>query len=125
LPSTTFERLYEEYGDYLWRSLRLLGVPRHLLEDACQDSLVIIHRQLPSFEGRSTIKTCIWGIAEHVAANSHRTQRRKSAPLQPLSELSEPAVAAHGDAVEAAEVMQRFCASLDDEGRALFVLALF
>lgn len=125
IASASFERLYEEYGDYLWRSLRLLGVPTHLLEDACQDSLVIIHRQLPSFEGRSTIKTWIWGIAERVAANARRTQRRKTAPLEPLSALHEPSVVAHVEAIEAAEAIERFCASLDDQSRALFVLAIF
>jgi RNA polymerase sigma-70 factor (ECF subfamily) len=48
-----FERVYQENFDFVWRSLRLLGVPDAAAEDAAQDTFSVVARQLSQFEGRS------------------------------------------------------------------------
>jgi len=127
--AVSFPELYECHFDFVWRSLRLLGVSDEALEDAAQDTFSVVHRQLSSFEGRSALRTWLFAILYRVAANYRRTRRRKHSRLIPLDDAAgaagtEPAPDAHAEAVEAARVIERFCAGLAPARRALFVLAV-
>jgi RNA polymerase sigma-70 factor (ECF subfamily) len=125
-PQLDFEELYEAQVDFVWRSLRLLGIPPESLEDAAQDTFGVISRQLARFEGRSSVRTWIFAIVQRVASNHRRTRARKLAPLTPFTDRpgQEPTPHAHAEATEAAALVERFCADLDAERRAIFVLAL-
>jgi len=126
-PSISFEDIYERYFEFVWRSLRMLGVARVSLDDAVQDVFGTILRQLPRFEGRSSLRTWVFGIAQYTAANHRRSVRRKSAPLEPLSEgmpSDEPGPHAHAEAKQLADVICRFCDELDEGRRAVFVLGV-
>jgi RNA polymerase sigma-70 factor (ECF subfamily) len=126
-PSVPFEEVYERYFEFVWRSLRMLGVSRASLDDAVQDVFGTIARQLPRFEGRSSLRTWVFGIAQYTASNHRRSTRRKSAPLEPLDEgmvSDEPGPHAHAEAKQLADVIFRFCEELDEGRRAVFVLGL-
>jgi len=126
-PSIPFEDVYERYFEFVWRSLRMLGVARVSLDDAVQDVFGTISRQLPRFEGRSSLRTWVFGITQHTAANHRRSMRRKSAPLRPLDEglvSDEPGPHAHAEAKQLAGVIFRFCEELDEGRRTVFVLGL-
>jgi RNA polymerase sigma-70 factor (ECF subfamily) len=122
-----FDDVYEAHFDFVWRSLRLLGVPAEAVEDATQDSFSVVSRQLATFEGRSSLRTWLFAILQRVAANHRRTARRKLHRLEPLVEgLAAPGPTAHAraEAAETIDLIQSFCDSLDLERRAVFVLAL-
>jgi RNA polymerase sigma-70 factor (ECF subfamily) len=106
--------------------LRLLGVADEVVEDALQDTFSVVSRQLDQFEGRSSLRTWIFAILHRVAANYRRTRQRKHVPLAPLEEMAsgDPAPDAHAEALEAARSIERFCARLGPQRRALFVLAV-
>src|SRR5687768_12204599 len=72
-----FDEVYAENFPFVWRCLRALGVPQALLDDATQDVFVVVHRQLDAFEGRSSVRTWLYGIARKVAFNHRRRQQRK------------------------------------------------
>ncbi|MEY4548529.1 MAG: hypothetical protein RL685_4724 [Pseudomonadota bacterium] len=121
-----FDAVYEEHFDFVWRSLRLLGIPTESLEDAVQDTFSVVARQLGTFEGRSQLNTWLFQILRRVAANYRRTYRRKGSQLTALEEApsQEPTPHAHVEAVEVARVVDRFCSGLSPEARELFVLAV-
>ncbi len=122
-----FASAYAEHFAFVWRTLRLLGVSDHALEDAAQDVFGIAYRRLSEFEGRAQMGTWLFAIARRVAANFHRRQRRKLSRLEPLtgSEVSgQPTPLAEVEARRTADAMVAFCQTLDEERRALFVLAL-
>jgi RNA polymerase sigma-70 factor, ECF subfamily len=122
-----FEDVYARHFDFVWRSLRLLGVPAEVVEDATQDTFSVVSRQLARFEGRSSLRTWLFAILQRVAANHRRTARRKLQRLEPLQEgLAAPGPTAHAraEAAEAIDLIQSFCDTLDLERRAVFVLAL-
>jgi len=126
-PSIPFKDVYERYFEFVWRSLRLLGVARFALDDAVQDVFGAIARQLPRFEGRSSLRTWVFGIAEYTAANHRRSARRKSAPLEPLNDdlaSDEPGPHAHAEARQLKDVIFHFCEELDAGRRAVFVLGV-
>lgn len=123
-----FEEVYERYFEFVWRSLRLLGVARESLDDAVQDTFGVIARQLPHFEGRSSLRTWVYGIAQRVASNHRRGYRRKAAALEPLEHHAlpsqEPDAHSRAEAREAADLIERFCAELEPDRRTLFVLGV-
>jgi len=44
--------IYDQHVDFVWRSLRRLGVPDRLVDDAVQDVFIVVHRRLAEFEYR-------------------------------------------------------------------------
>src|SRR5512145_1582102 len=63
----SFDETYERYFDFVWRSLRRLGVPHSALDDATQEVFLVVHRRLQEFAGRSSLKTWLFGITWNVA----------------------------------------------------------
>ena len=72
-----FSALYEEYFDFVWRSLRRLGVREADVTDVAQGVFLTIHKRLPTFEGRSRLSTWIFGICLRGASDY-----RRSAPVR-------------------------------------------
>jgi RNA polymerase sigma-70 factor (ECF subfamily) len=118
------EALYDEHFEFVWRSLRRLGVRPFQLEDAVQDVFVVVQRRLSGFEFRSSIRTWLFGIALRVA-KAHR--RRPGPPTVELleDELVGMSTDPHEAALEteAAILVQRVLDGLSEERRAVFVLA--
>jgi RNA polymerase sigma-70 factor (ECF subfamily) len=118
--------IYERHFDFVWRSLRRLGVGASDLEDATQEVFLVVHRRLEDFEHRSAIKTWIFGIALRIAkVYRHKAARRRTlvsedkALLVCTSDSPEQA-SAH---TQAAEQVQVLLDELDDDKRAVFILA--
>jgi RNA polymerase sigma-70 factor (ECF subfamily) len=118
----SFEETYERYFDFVWLSLRRLGVAPALLDDAAQDVFVVVHRRLHEFEYRSELKTWLFAIALRTA----RSYRRQppSIPAEGLEQMPAGGPTPH-DAlaqVEALRVMDAILAEMDEERRVLFIL---
>src|SRR3954467_13153582 len=73
----TLEEIYEKHADFVWRTLRRLGVPENDLGDAMQGVFLTAHRALAQFEGRSSITTWLFTVCRSVAR-----ERRNSAHLR-------------------------------------------
>jgi RNA polymerase sigma-70 factor, ECF subfamily len=118
--------LYDRYFDFVWRSLRRLGVSSSDLEDAAQDVFVVVHRRINSFEHRCTAKTWIFGIALRVA-KAYRRQgaRRRVCTLEEdvLLVCSRGTPEETRAQMQAAEQVQLLLDELDEDKRAVFVLA--
>lgn len=118
------EAIYDEYFDFVWRSLRRLGVAAGLLDDALQDVFLVVHRRLAEFEQRSSLKTWLFGICLRVASDYAR--RGRSRPV--LAELGELADALALDPLEqaarseAVAFLDRQLDALDPDKRAVFIL---
>lgn len=121
----TFEEAYEQLFDFVWRSLRRLGVPPAAVDDALQDVFVVVHRRLAEFEGRSSLKTWVFGIALRVARDHQRTARRKGGhePLDPRIPDESPGPVESLARAEAMRELDRILATLDEDKRTVFILA--
>ena len=120
-----FARVYEQHFAFVWRSLLRLGGAEASAEDAAQDVFVVVHRQLGRFAQRSSLKTWLFGIAINVARDHRRTVRRKGGS-EALDDLPvEPSTGAERETsrLAAAQLLDRALDALDDEKRAVFVLA--
>jgi RNA polymerase sigma-70 factor (ECF subfamily) len=121
--TATWEELYEEHFDFVWRSLRRLGVPTSGLDDAAQEVFLVVFRRASNFEGRSTLKTWLFGIAYNVARHSSRSGFRRE---EPLSDHVASAATNQEEAMSRAEAVRALYEvldGLDAEKRAVFVMA--
>jgi RNA polymerase sigma-70 factor, ECF subfamily len=126
-----FEQLYAQHVDFVWRNLRRLGVPDAQVDDAVQEVFLVLHRRRTEFEGRASLRTWLFRILLRVAADQRRSARRKS-PLAwwrgeaiDVETVPDPAASPHEETArrEAAAALHRLLAGLDDDKRAVFVLA--
>lgn len=117
-------RLYREHFADVWIAVRRLGVPDASLEDAVHDVFMVVHRRREDFEGRSTIRTWLLGIARRIAfryrRTAARTERRHRAlqTVVPVELDPETQVARR----EGLAALHRFLESLDRRQRDAFVL---
>ena len=54
-----------------------MGISRADVGDAMQDVFLVVHRELPNFEGRSALGTWLFTICRTVAAKRRRQYRRE------------------------------------------------
>lgn len=118
-----FEDVYEAHFDFVWRAVRRLGVPEASVEDAVQDVFVVVHRRAAEFEGRSSVKTWLFGIVVHVA-RAYRRRRVLDALDDPDQVVDPSGRSPHADAeaAEAKRVLHQILDALDDDRREVFVL---
>jgi RNA polymerase sigma-70 factor (ECF subfamily) len=127
--SADFETIYREHFRFVWRTAKRLGVDRAWLDDAVQDTFVVVHRRLSDFHGHSSVKTWLYGIVRRVVADHRRGVRRKHSKAAPMEDASEPTASVDPDpeaSMEQADkvrLLHRLLGELDDEKREVFVLA--
>jgi RNA polymerase sigma-70 factor, ECF subfamily len=84
-----FDELLSRHRDALFRFTRWsLGAARDEAEDITQDVLVEIYRSLPRFEGRSRLRTWMFGLARNVCRQRRRARLRASSNPTRSVELS-------------------------------------
>jgi RNA polymerase sigma-70 factor (ECF subfamily) len=120
----TIADVFREFAPFAWRALRRLGVDEADIEDVCQDVFLVAHRKIPSFEGRSSIRTWIYGICVRTASGYRKRRRTRATttsaatPEASIAQKQDDEVAAR----EARAVLDRILDELDDDKRAVFVL---
>jgi RNA polymerase sigma-70 factor (ECF subfamily) len=121
-----FDAIYSAYFGFVWRSLRGLGVAPALLDDASHDVFIVVHRRLGDVDREEGVRSWLYAIVGHVAANYRRSQRRRAA--SPLLETTLPSQAPspHEQLAdrEAAAFITDFVTTLDSKKRDVFVLAM-
>ena len=70
-----FPTIYDRYFALVWRLAANSRVPQSHLDDVVQETFLVIHRKLPSFEGRSSLRTWIAAITRNTAAEFVRRKR--------------------------------------------------
>ena len=127
----SFEAIYDAHVDFVWRSARRLGVRDEAADDVVQRVFLVVHRRLPEFEGRSTLKTWLFSILLNAVRDHRRSLRRKSPhwqsePTDPDA-LADTTVTGNPDVAferaEASRIIDALLDTLDEEKRAVFVMA--
>jgi RNA polymerase sigma-70 factor (ECF subfamily) len=110
MTPSEFRQLFAEQVGFVWRVLERHGVPQRELEDGCQEVFFVVFRRLAEFQGRSSLKTWIYGIAVRVAVGMRRKAYRRRELLV--------------DGPESATGAEPFDAVAENEARALLMAAL-
>jgi RNA polymerase sigma-70 factor (ECF subfamily) len=130
-PAPSFAELFDAHFIFVWRTARRLGIPESSLDDVVQETFMVAYRRREEFEGRSSVKTWLFGIAFNVV----RAHRREVGLKYPAAlhaeqradpgELADGADGPHESAArrEAARFVDRFLENLNEDQRDVFVLA--
>jgi RNA polymerase sigma-70 factor (ECF subfamily) len=116
--------VFRELAPFVWRALRRLGVAERDVEDVCQEVFMVVHRKIGEFEGRSTMRTWLYGIAIRVASDYRkRSHVRREVVTDELPDAvsgDDP----HDEAArrEARARLDWILDQLDEDKRAVFVL---
>jgi RNA polymerase sigma-70 factor, ECF subfamily len=133
-PAPTFEQVYDEHAEFVWRSVRRLGLDASAADDALQLVFLVVHRRLGEFEGASSMRTWLFGIVLRVVREHRRSLKRKSPYLRnddtaedELGRVTDATTRANPEQAlsqrEASEIINKLLDTLDDDKREIFVMA--
>ncbi len=126
-PDPEFRAIYDAHFDFVWCSLRRLGVREADVLDLAQKVFLIAHFKLPEFEGRSRLTTWLFGICQRVASDYRRSAAFRREVATDSAEMDLLGTS-HDEAARGAESDQRarFAESLlnklPEQQRVVFVL---
>jgi RNA polymerase sigma-70 factor (ECF subfamily) len=124
LPTPAFPGLFEEQFDYVWNSLRRLGVPERDCEDLTHDVFVAVHRRLADYDPSRPLKPWLFGFAFRQASDYRRTGKnaREEPRGAPEAASSRPNAEEEAMANETRALVVEALGALDEDRRAVFVL---
>jgi RNA polymerase sigma-70 factor (ECF subfamily) len=121
-----FATIYDRHFAFVWRLAANCRVPQSHLDDVVQEIFLVIHRKLPGFEGRSSLRTWIASITRFTSKEFLRRKRHQilgsevdpdasaSTSMTPVEQL---------EAVAAAQLLDKILDELPEEQRDAFILA--
>lgn len=113
--------LYRVHFQFVWRSLRRLGVRPSSLEDAVQDVFLVAHRKLHAFDGRSSHRAWLFAIAVRAAAEHRRRDARLH--LDPDAQVATAHLEKTLELRQQIDLLDRVLETLPDDQRVVFVMA--
>jgi RNA polymerase sigma-70 factor (ECF subfamily) len=129
--SLAFADVYRNNFSFVWRSVRCLGVRPPAMDDVVQEIFIAVHRGLPAFAGRSSVRTWVSGIVLNVVRHHRRSLVRKSPHELSREPPADPEALRATDAnphqaaelAEGTRLLQQLLDELDYDKREVLVLA--
>lgn len=110
--------VYDREVDFVWRTIRRLGVPDADVPDAVHDVFAVVVRRWADYDPSRPLRGWLFGIARRVAAS---TRRRLPRIPERTSELPEPGASPESQAASR-ELLVTLLDCLDDDKRVAFIL---
>lgn len=126
-PRPDFWEIYESAGDYVWLSLRRLGVADADLDDLTHDVFVKAFRGFESYDPDRPVRPWLFGIAMRLAMDyreraSYRVRRAPALELEQRSNLEAPEPEGRLSAAETRDLLFRALDHLSFDRRSVLVL---
>lgn len=123
-PDAAFTRIFREHATFVWRSLRRLGLDGPAAEDGTQEVFCVVHRRLPEFDPRGSVRAWLFAIARRVASHDRRARSRRENRLREVAGPATPRSPEESAArYEAAALVVEVLAQMDEPHRLVFSLA--
>jgi RNA polymerase sigma-70 factor, ECF subfamily len=87
-----FLSIYRDCFEFVWSSVRRLGVSPAALDDIVQEVFIVVHSRLHTLQQPEALRSWIYGIVRRRVLEYHRTQRVRGAlGSTPADEFDMPA----------------------------------
>jgi len=118
-----FRALFEEGFDYIWNTLRRLGIPPCDLEDVTHDVLLDVYRKIELYDPVRPLRPWLFAFAFRVASDFRRRAQRRRESIGEIEHvdgapLADERLASRQDRLLVAAALEK----LDLDQRAVFVL---
>jgi len=119
-----FAALYARELDFVWRSVRRLGVPARDRADVTHDVFVTVFRNLWKYDASRELRPWLFGVTMRVVSDHLRLARNRHETLDPPPEVRDraPGPDEHALTRERWRLVDRALASIDLPHRAVLVL---
>lgn len=125
-PSQQFDftSVFDTHFDYVWFTLRRLGVPPRDLDDVAHDVFLLVYQNLHKYDAARPLRPWLFGFAYRVAADYRRLARHRVETLDAITEAVDVAPSAVDRAAsrQALDVVWTALEQLHLDQRAVFVL---
>jgi RNA polymerase sigma-70 factor (ECF subfamily) len=116
--------VFSAHAEFVWRSLRRLGVPAADVDDALQEVFLVVHRRIAEYEDRGFMRAWLFSIARQVSSHYHRGVKRTEARHRGLViSATAPDLEEIVALREAERVVTAFLDQLDEAQRLVFFLS--
>jgi RNA polymerase sigma-70 factor, ECF subfamily len=120
-----FEAIYQQYFDFVWSSVKRLGVGSDSMDDVVQEVFIVVHSRLHTLQQPESLRSWLYGIVRRTVSGYRRSNRAKlsrealvaadSAPLEPTPlELTER--------VGELKLLAKLLSGIDEAKREVFLL---
>ncbi|HVH42111.1 MAG TPA: sigma-70 family RNA polymerase sigma factor [Labilithrix sp.] len=120
-----YARIVQQQFDFVWRSLRGLGVPSDRVDDAAQNVFLLLHRHLADVDP-SKERPYLFSVARGVASNERRMRARAAdaVPSEVLEAIADTTAGPEAalEKKQARRLLDAALDALDDDLRVVFML---
>jgi RNA polymerase sigma-70 factor, ECF subfamily len=122
-----FREVYQRYFDFVWSSVKHLGIGTESIDDVVQEVFIVIHAKLHTVQQPESLRSWIYGVTRRTVSGHRRS--RKVQGVSSSSDRLEDAPALAGTPLDAAEqnaqlaVLSSLLAEIDEPKREVFFLA--
>lgn len=119
-----FERIFDAEYDYVYCSLRRLGVQERDLEDVAHDVFVTVYANLGRYDAARPLRPWLFAFAFRLASDYRRLARHRTTLGVETEAVTAPGRSAEDAAMdrEAAGIVERALEAMPIEQRAVFVM---
>jgi RNA polymerase sigma-70 factor (ECF subfamily) len=123
-PVPDLAGVFQQEFQYVWRTVRRLGVHERDLEDVTHEVFLRVQAQLPLFDSTRPLRAWLFGIALGVAANYRRLARHRVDLLESCGEIADDAQSPHEEleGIEKSRSVRAALRSVPLDQRAVLVL---
>jgi RNA polymerase sigma-70 factor (ECF subfamily) len=122
-----FREVYEQNFEMVWRYATFHGVPPMHLDDVVQEVFIVVHGRMETFEGRSSLRGWVMGVAHNVVRDYLRKRANRPAGDHLESDTQIQLVGdSPAEAVEkkrAALLLDEILSKMNDAQREVFILS--
>ena len=72
---SSFESIYRHYFDFVWSSVRRLGVSPAAADDVVQEIFIVIHSRVHTLEKPDALRSWIYSVVRRTVSSYHRSKR--------------------------------------------------
>jgi RNA polymerase sigma-70 factor (ECF subfamily) len=123
----TFAEFYDAHASFVLRNVRRLVGADGPVDDLVQEVFLAVAQRLGEFQGRSTMRTWVYGILRNIVGTHWRSVgrggRRDSVDLEILPDAKGTGPDASMEKAQAFQVLHELLVKMDEAKRDVFVLA--
>jgi RNA polymerase sigma-70 factor (ECF subfamily) len=123
-PPFDLGAVYAREFDWVWHTLRRLGIAPRNLPDVTHDVFVVVHQRAFTYDPSRPLRPWLFGVAYRVARDHLNLGRNRNESVGEAAEVADPAPTQdhHVEQSQARELVLAALQSLDLERRVVFIL---